>query len=109
MAGTTRQLSVMVSSTAYDLKHELRQIEGVLLGYGYRPIISDRNRMGVNPKSHNFDSCIRAVENCDLFIGIITPTYGTGVKEKGDKSITHLELLKAIDTISQGGCFAMKL
>jgi hypothetical protein len=53
--------------------------------------------VAVDPRRHNFDSCIRAVEACDLFFGIITPAYGTGISKKEARSITHLELLKSIE------------
>jgi len=37
------------------------------------------------------------VEQCDLFLSLITPQYGSGVAGKGEMSITHQELLKAIE------------
>jgi hypothetical protein len=37
-----------------------------------------------------------AVANCDLFVSIITPRYGSGVVDD-QLSITHQELLKAIE------------
>jgi hypothetical protein len=43
-----------------------------------------------------FDNCIRAVEKCDLFLGIITPQYGSGIDDDGI-SITHHELRRAIE------------
>jgi hypothetical protein len=39
---------------------------------------------------------LTAVENCDLFLSIITPRYGSGVVQD-QLSITHQELLKAIE------------
>jgi hypothetical protein len=45
-----------------------------------------------------FRNCLEAVEKCDLFLGIITPQYGSGQdKDKPEEpSITHQEMLKAI-------------
>lgn len=91
------KLSIMVSSTVYGIRPLLKQIYGMLTGYGYDVLMSDRATVAVDPRKHNFDSCIRAVERCDLFLGLITPFYGTGVSPKENRSITHMELLKAID------------
>lgn len=40
-----------------------------------------------------------AVENCDLFLGIITTSYGSGQdpNDPSSRSITHHEILKAIE------------
>jgi hypothetical protein len=51
----------------------------------------------VNPAQPNLDNCLQAVEECDIFIGFIRPIYGSGRDSKKDKSITHLELEKAIE------------
>ena len=44
----------------------------------------------------NLENCRAAVEKCDLFLGIITPQYGTGICEDG-LSITHHEFKRAIE------------
>jgi len=43
-----------------------------------------------------FENCIEAVQKCDLFLGIITPSYGSGKDEKNDFSISHKELKEAL-------------
>lgn len=91
------KLSIMVSSTVYDIRPLLKQVFGMLTGYGFDVLMSDRATIAVDPRRHNFESCIRAVMNCDLFFGIITSSYGTGVSKKENRSITHMELMKAID------------
>jgi len=91
------KLSVMVSSTVYGIRPLLKQVFGMLNGFEHDVIMSDRLTVAVDPRKHNFDNCIRAVEQCDLFLGIITPSYGTGVSKKENRSITHMELLKAIE------------
>lgn len=91
------KLSIMVASTVYDIRPLLRQVFGILTGYGYDVMMSDRLTVPVDPRKHNFESCIRAVEKCDLFFGIITPAYGTGISESDKRSITHMELLKSIE------------
>ena len=52
--------------------------------------------MPIIPGKSTFDSCLIAVQRCDLFFGIITPHYGSGAV-LGDLAITHRELLKAIE------------
>jgi hypothetical protein len=42
----------------------------------------------------NLANCLQAVEDCDAFLGIIRPTYGSGVLD--ETSITHQEVLTAI-------------
>jgi hypothetical protein len=96
MAGDQVPLSIMVSSTNHDIKDLLLQVEGVLNGFGYETRISRMGTLFVDPNLGNFDNCLQAVEDCDLFFGIITPAYGTGKDKKGGRSITHRELLKAV-------------
>lgn len=97
MAANGEKLSIMVSSTVYDIRSTLKQIFAVLEGYGYDVWMSDRQTVVAEPDQKNFANCLAAVEHCDLFLGIITPYYGTGVYKAGELSITHQELLKAIE------------
>jgi hypothetical protein len=57
---------------------------------GTLPVRSDRTA---------FENCLAAVEHCDLFLGIITPHYGSGQDKKNPNglSITHQEVQKAIE------------
>ena len=91
------KLSVMVSSTVYEIRPLLKQAFAMLAGYGYDVMMSDRLTVAVDPRGHNFDSCIRAVDICDLFFGIITPSYGTGISKTEGRSITHMELMRSIE------------
>jgi hypothetical protein len=91
------KLSIMVSSTVYGIRPLLKQVYGMLDGYGHDVVMSDRLTLPVDPRKHNFDSCLAAVEKCDLFFGFITPSYGTGIAAKANRSITHMELLRAIE------------
>lgn len=91
------KLSIMVSSTVYGIRPLLKQVFATLQAFGHDVMISDRHTVAVDPRKHNFDSCIRAVEQCDLFLGIITPFYGTGISKKDDRSVTHMELARAIE------------
>lgn len=86
----------MVSSTVYGYEDLLDQIFAVLTKFGYDVWMSHRGTIPVNSTEHAFESSIKAVDSCDLFLGLITPQYGSGVVE-GEKSITHQEILRAIE------------
>jgi len=87
----------MVSSTVYGIEDFLDLTYVLLDGLGYEVWMSHKGTMPVDPKLSNFDNCERCVNNCDLFLGIITPQYGTGVdKKSGGVSITHREISEAI-------------
>lgn len=91
-------LTVMVSSTVYDKKGLLGRVYAILTeSFGHEVWMSHKGTIPVNPNLHNFDNCLLAVEKCDLFLGIISPFYGTGIATKNSLSITHLELLRSIE------------
>lgn len=75
--------SVMVSSSVNDYEDTLITLEGMLNGWGYDVMMSMRGTLKVNPHLHNFDNCLKAVEECDLFLGIIRPDCGTGRQDEG--------------------------
>jgi len=87
---------ILVSSSVYGIEDLLEQIHGVLKGFGYEVWISHTGTMPVDPAKSNFQNCLDAVDKCDLFLGLITPFYGSG-KEGDAISITHQELLRAIE------------
>lgn len=87
---------VMISSTVYGVEELLDRIYAVLTQFGYEVWSSHAGTMPTNSSISAFDNCIQAVEGCDLFLGLITTQYGSGVA-KGEISITHQELLKAIE------------
>ena len=90
-----KQLTIFVSSTVYGIDELLDQIYALLSGFGYEVWMSHKGTVPVYPNQTAFESCLLVVEKCDLFLGLITPYYGSGIVE-GDLSITHQELLKAI-------------
>lgn len=87
---------VMVSSTVYGVEELLDQIYAALTGYGYEVWSSHSGTMPTFSNMSAFDNCIAAVTACDLFLGIITPKYGSG-RDGDGISITHQELLTAIE------------
>jgi hypothetical protein len=90
-----RRLTVFVSSTVYGIEELLDQVYALLSGFGYEVWMSHKGTVPVYPNQTAFESCLLAVQECDLFLGIITPHYGSGAVS-GDLSITHQELLEAI-------------
>ena len=90
------KLTVMVSSTVYGIEELLERIYTLLTTFGYEVWMSHKGTVPVFSNRSAFDNCIAAIEKCDLFLGLITPTYGSG-KEEGGLSITHRELRRAIE------------
>ena len=94
-------LKIMVSSSVYHFEDQLDQIAAILSGYGYKVVMSHLGTVRVGPHQHNFAACRQAVQDCDLFLGIIRGQYGSGrgaALGLGDEevSITHAELRHAI-------------
>ncbi len=85
----------MVSSTVYGIEELLDRIYTLLTEFGYEVWMSHKGTMPVLSHRSAFDNCIAGVEKCDLFLGLITPRYGSGIHEN-DVSITHHELKTAI-------------
>lgn len=87
-------LKIMVASTVYGFQDQIEQICASLSGYGYEVWNSNIRTIPLNPGMSNPQNCLEAVQNCDVFFGIIRPRYGAVVE--GDISITHQEIRRAI-------------
>jgi hypothetical protein len=74
----------------------LDRIYTLLTAFGYEVWMSHKGTVPVSSNRSAFENCLAAVEKCDLFLGLITPHYGSGKEEDGI-SITHMELQKAIE------------
>lgn len=85
----------MVGSTVYGFEDNLSQVVATLHTLGYHVINSSHGTVKVDSDLSNLDNCLLAVEECDLFLGIIRPYYGTG--NIGEKNITFEEFKKAIE------------
>lgn len=90
-----RQITIMVSSAVHGIEPLLDQIYATLEGYGYHVLMSHKGTIFANPGCSNFQNCLVAVDDCDVFIGIITGSYGSG-RESDGRSITHHEMERAI-------------
>lgn len=89
------KLKVMVASTIYGYEDQLEQICATLQGYKYEVWNSHMKTIPVHPGLSNTENCLRAVETSDVFLGIIRTRYGE--VPGGELSITHQEMLRAIE------------
>jgi len=93
------KLRIMVSSTVYGVEELLDRIYTLLTSYGYEVWMSHKGTVPVHSTQTAFENCLMAVERCDLFLGIITTSYGSGqdIEDPLKLSISHQEILKAIE------------
>jgi hypothetical protein len=98
MSKPKRKLTIMVSSTVYGIEELLDRVYTLLTAYNYEVWMSHKGTVPVRSDRTAFENCLAAVEQCDLFLGIITPHYGSGQNPKrpNDPSISHREIQKAI-------------
>lgn len=112
-------LKVFVSSTCYDLNNIRDSLRSFIIGLGHNPVMSEYGDVLYDPRLHTHTSCINEVKNCDILVLLIGGRFGGNavseavpvidfekIKEIintkttiGDEklSITHLEVLKAIE------------
>lgn len=95
-----RKPIILVSSSVYDKEDMLNQVFATLDNLGYEVWMSEKGTLPVDSALSNFENCLKAVESCDLFLGIISGYYGSGKKRRG-KSITHQELARAVQLEKQ--------
>ncbi len=93
----SKPLIVMVSSTVYGIEELLERIYAILARFGYEVWMSHKGTVPVISTKSAFDNCLHAVEQCDLFLNVITTHYGSGKEDAASRSITHDELLRAIE------------
>ncbi|MBX8501696.1 DUF4062 domain-containing protein [Pseudomonas cichorii] len=91
-----KKLKIMVSSTVFGVEELLDRVYTLLTSFGYEVWMSHKGTVPVFSEESAFESCLMAVEKCDLFLGIITPQYGSGVDKTGI-SITHKEIKRAVE------------
>ncbi len=94
MAKKRNGIKVLVASTVYGFEDQLSAIYTQLDSYGYEVLNSHMGTVYAGAENSNLDNCMDAVDECDAFLGIIRPHYGSGVI--GETSITHEEVLRAI-------------
>ncbi|MFV8379507.1 DUF4062 domain-containing protein [Flavobacterium sp. LB3R33] len=90
-----KKLKLMVASTVFGFEDQIEQICATLQSFGYEVWNSHIKTIPVHPGLSNTANCLKAVENCDAFFGIIRSQYGAVLD--GETSITHQEMLKSIE------------
>jgi len=91
-----KKLTILVSSTVYGIEELLERIYTLLTEFGYEVWMSHKGTLPVFSSRSAFENCLVGVEKCDLFLGLITPHYGSG-NDQNSLSITHQELRRAIE------------
>lgn len=94
-----QKLKIMVSSTVYGLEELLERIYTLLTSFGYEVWMSHKGTLPVFSSLTAFENCLQGVDKCDLFLGIISTSYGSGQdpSDPDSYSITHQEILRAIE------------
>lgn len=69
----------------------------MLDGFGYDVYMSKEGTIPLNSRLSNLVNCVNGVDECDVFLGIVRPLIGSGVLEKGARSITAQEFDRAIE------------
>ena len=92
---SNRKLRIMVSSAVYGYQEFLDRIYDLLVALGYEVWMSHKGTIPVFCDCDTLENCMHGVENCDLFLGIITGQYGKTIRN--GLSATHLEFQKAIE------------
>lgn len=83
-----------MASTVYGFEDQLSSICATLASLDYEVINSHLGTGWVDPNKSNLENCLNAVQDCDLFMGIIRPYYGSG--NIGELNITFEEMKLAI-------------
>ena len=95
MAVERNHIKVFVSSTVYDFEATLNKLFATLDSYGYDVYMSKAGTIPIDSRRSNLANCVDAVDECDVFLGIIRPLVGSGVLKKGERSITAQEFDRA--------------
>ncbi|MCY4299555.1 MAG: DUF4062 domain-containing protein [Flavobacteriaceae bacterium] len=88
------EIEIMVASTVFGFQDQLSTICATISTLGYSVINSHIGTVRVNPNKSILENCLDAVRQCDAFVGVIRPYYGTGNIE--ERNITFEEIKLAI-------------
>ena len=82
---------IFVSSTCYDLSEIRDSLYSFIESLNYIPIFSDKNDVFYHPDLHTHESCLKEIENCQLFILIVGGRFGGHYNLDTEKSIVNAE------------------
>lgn len=95
MSAERNHIKVFVSSTVYDFEATLNKIFATLDSYGYDVYMSKEGTIPLDSRKSNLVNCVDAVDECDVFLGIVRPLVSSGILKKGEHSITFQEFERA--------------
>lgn len=87
-----RRPVIFVSSTVYDKKDMLDHIRIQVQNMNYDVRMSYAGTIPADSMESAYKNCLDAVRDADFFIGIISPSYGSGIIRRTGTSITHEEM-----------------
>ncbi|MGV3524870.1 MAG: DUF4062 domain-containing protein [Candidatus Sericytochromatia bacterium] len=87
---------VFVSSTYYDLKYIRESLTNFIKLFGFEPVLFEDGDIFFNPRQNTYESCLREVQQCQLFILIVGGRYG-GSLDGDERSITWQEFDEAFN------------
>ena len=70
--------TIMVSSTVYGVEDLLESIYD-MLDEEYNVVMSHKGTVTNSSANSCYTDCEEAVRKCDIFLGILTPSYGSGI------------------------------
>ncbi len=82
---------VFISSTCYDLADVRDSLVGFIKSFGLEPVLSDKGDVFYHPDLHTHDSCLREVDNCQLFLLLVGGRFGGTYVADTKKSIVNAE------------------
>lgn len=86
---------IFLSSTCYDLNEVRDSLYTFIDSIGYIPVFSDKNDVFYHPDLHSHESCIKEIENCQIFVLIIGGRFGGNYVYDTNRSIVNAEYLTA--------------
>lgn len=90
-------IKIMVASTIYNFEDNISTICAELSTMGYHVINSHIGSVKVNPHVSNLENCLNAVRECDVFLGIIRPYYGSGNIEELNITFEEIKLAMSLN------------
>lgn len=69
--------NIMARTSVYGFENEISQVCVLLKYLGYNEWNSHLGTIRVNSALSNLENYLKAVEDCDLFLGVIRTQYGT--------------------------------
>ena len=91
---------IFVSSTYYDLKYIINDLENFINNFGFESVLFESGDITFVPNNEIESSCYDEIKNCDMLILVVGGRYGSLSQRKDEydnftNSITLKEYLKA--------------